>query len=310
MPPEVFEQYPVLTWKVGKKASLKFPACSIQETGGNRIVERNRPYRDGAKLDDVGSKATRWTIEAIFENSVQEEGFDASTPLYPNVMNAVIETFRVHGTGDLTLPTRGKVRVRAESYTRSETETERDYGKLSLTFCEDNEDNIDAQSFEAPTVNASAKRITETTEFDAQSEGAWGTTLGELREFGSELEGIANFPGDSLDDVDSQSAIVVSTANSVVRTFDSPRGGEKLKDPEMSRTQRKLEQTKDMAAKARADARAGRPTLATYPVLAASDLFTIAASIGQDPNDLLDINPGVNALFILANTILNIFDEL
>src|SRR5262245_15019791 len=107
---ETFEDYEVCSWKVGQRSgTLKFPVSSIQESGGNRIVERNRPYRNGAKLDDVGSNATKWTIEAVFENSIMEgeKGLDQNVLLYPNVLNAVLDSFRIHGTGDLVIPTRG-----------------------------------------------------------------------------------------------------------------------------------------------------------------------------------------------------------
>lgn len=313
---EVFEQYEVCSWKVGQRQGvLRFPVGSIQETGGNRIVERNRPYRDGAKLDDVGSNATRWTVEAIFENSIMENepGLDQARVLYPTILNEVIDSFRIHGTGDLVLPTRGKVRARAESYTRLEAEAERDYCKLSLVFVEDNEDNVDAQKFEQRSVNASARKLTETTEFDAQSEGAWNTSLADLREFGSELEGLANFPGNTRNDLDSQAAIVVSTTNSVVRTSQNAAGQndgyDPLGDPETSRTQRKLEETKDLAGRSRANPRNGRRRLVPFLVEAGTDLFTLAATLGQAATDLLDVNPALNPDFVPKGSVIRVFEE-
>ena len=307
--PDVFEQYPVATWQVGHFEPLAFPVISIQETGANRIVERNRPYRDGAKLDDTGRKATKWSVDAIFENSIDEPGIDPTTDLYPTVMNDLIATFEVHGTGDLTLPTRGKVRARAESYSRSETEGERDYAKVTFTWIEDNEDNVDAQSLEAPDVNTSAQRLTEQTEFTAQSEGTWGLSLADLREFGSELEGIANYPGDMLSELDSKVGIVLSTANSVIRAFTSPRGLELLRDPENSHTQRQLEAVKEMAAQALAVAGGGKPKLTAYRVNADTDLFAIASDIGQYAKDLMNINPGVDPLAVPKGAVIKILDE-
>lgn len=309
MADEIFEQYPVGSWEVGRSGKLSFPILSVSEDGGNRIVERNRPYRDGAKLDDVGSKATRWTVEVLFNNGLTEPELDSTLPLYPDILNEVLDTFRLHGTGDLTLPTRGKVRARAESYKRSETNSDRDSATVSFVWVEDNEDAVDAQSFEAPTVNASAKRLTEEAEFSAQSNGMWNTSLADLREFGSQLEAIANFPGDTLGDLDNKAGIVLSTANSVINAFTSPRGLELLSDPENSSTQRKLEQTKELAAQARGQAGAGRLPIVAFAVDNATDLFTIAARLGQNPQDLLDINPGVNPLLLGNGTIVNVFDD-
>lgn len=312
---ETFEQYEVCSWSVGAKSGvLKFPVANIQEAGGNRIVERNRPYRDGAKLDDVGSNATKWTIEAIFENTLMdgEPGLDASTPLYPNVLNAVLDTFRIHGTGDLVLPTRGKVRARAESYTRTEAEDHRDYGKLTLVFTEDNEDNVDAQKFSQRTANGSARKLTETTEFDAQSEGKWNTSLADLREFGSELEAFANYPSTTRNDLDSQAAIVVETVNSLFRTADQAERDnsfDSLNDPECSRTQRKLEETRDLAGRSRLNPRNGRNRLVPFLVQGGVDLFTLAATLGQSVTDLLDVNPALDANYVPAGTVIRVFEE-
>lgn len=309
----IFEQYEPCSWEVGNaQGRLVFPITSINETGGNRIVERNRPYRDGAKLDDIGSQPIKWTVEAIFENSIDEDGIPEDPPLYPNVLRSVVDSFRIHGTGDLTLPTVGKVRARAHSYTRIESDQQRDYARLSLVFVEDNEDNVDAQSFQLPTVNASAKRVTETAEFDAQSGATWNTSVSDIREFGAELEGIANAPGDRLDELDQQASIVVSTTNSVIRTFS--RGGSReegnlLNDPSQSRTQRKLEQTKDLAGRSRSNSLAGRPRIVPYQVDQGTDIFTVAAQLNQSSKDLLDINPGINPFFIPRKTVIKVFEE-
>lgn len=311
---EVFEQYEVCSWKVGsKQGTLRFPVVTITETGSNRIVERNRPYRDGAKLDDVGSAATKWQVEAIFENSMMdgEPDLDQSTPLYPDVINALIESFRTHSTGDLVLPTRGKIRARAESYSRTESNSERDYAKITLTFCEDNEDNVDAQKFKQRQVNASARSLTSTTEFDAQSEGAWSMSLFDLKEFGSELEAFANLPGDTRRDLDTQVGIVTSTVASVLRTSVKAfreNGYDALQDPESSRTQRKLEETQDLAGRSRAQARAGRPRLVPYRVDQGTDIFTIATQLGQDSMDLMDVNPTIDPSWIPAGTVIRVFE--
>ncbi len=317
---EQFEQYEVCSWKVGsKQGQLKFPVTSITETGGNRIVERNRPYRDGAKLDDVGSNATKWTVEAIFENTLMdgEPDLDQSRKLYPTIVNEVIDSFRTHATGDLVLPTRGKLRVRAESYTRVESESERDYAKLSLCFVEDNEDNVDAQKFKQRQVNASSRSLTETTEFDAQSAGAWKTSLADLREFGSELEAFANFPGSTRAELDSQAAIVISTVDSVVRSSekahrenpDPINNPDSLLDPESSRLQRKLEEIRDLAGRSLAMPLAGRRRLVPFRLDASTDLFTVAAQLGQSAMDLMDVNPNVDPNFIQAGTVIRIFEE-
>lgn len=307
--PELFPQFEIATWGVGVYPATKFPVMSISESGGNRLVERERPYRDGAKFDDTGSKAKRFTLKVCFNNSIDEPDLPSDVVLYPEVMLLLLDSFDQHETGDLTLPTRGRFRARAESYTRDENAESRDEATVSFTFVADNEDNIEAQSFGDPTVQASMRRLAESTEFSAQSEGMWDTSLADLREFGSELEGIANYPGNTVRDVDSQAAIVVSTCNRTQRGFSKAnRDNESLlRDPELSQTQRKLDQSRDMAGRARNDARAGRPRMSTIVTTGDTDIFTIASQRNQNPNDLMDVNPNLNPLFVAAGTVVRIF---
>jgi hypothetical protein len=307
--PEIFPQYQIASWAVGVYPVMKFPVMSISESGGNRLVERERPYRDGAKFDDTGSKAKRFTVKVCFNNTISEPDLPGDVALYPEVLLLMLDSFDQHMTGDLTLPTRGKLRARAESYTRDEAAEARDEAAVSFTFVQDNEDNIGAASFEEQTINANARRLAATTEFSAQSEGMWDTSLADLREFGSELEGIANYPGNTVRDVDSQSAIVMSTCRRTERGFSKAnRDNESLlRDPELSQTQRKLDQNRDMAGRARNDARAGRPAMTTIVASGPTDLFTIAAQEGQDVGDLMDINPAIDATNIAAGTVIRIF---
>lgn len=307
----IFEEYPAGAWKVGNLPNLLFPVCDIREEGGNRIVERERPYRDGAKLDDTGSKAKAWHLTVKFENSIQEEGLDSTTPLYPDVLNQLIASFDIHETGDLVVPTRGMVRARAETYSRQEQKDDRDGATVTFTFREDNEDSIGAQQFEQLNVNASAKRLTEQTVFSATSEGVWSTSLADLNEFASELEAYANFPGDVVADVDSQSSIVIGAGNRVGRAFsrETEENRNFLNDPELSQTQRKLEETKDLAGRSRGESYQGRPRPVPYYVAGNTDLFAIAAKLRQQPEDLISLNPDVDPLFIPAGSVIKILES-
>lgn len=307
----VFEQYPIASWKVGSLPALKFPVLSISESGGNRIVERERPYRDGAKLDDTGSKAKRWGLKVTFDNGIDEEGLDSSKRLYPDVLNELIASFDIHETGDLIVPTRGRVRVRAESYQRDESEVDRDEAIVTFMFVEDNEENIGANKFEPMTINASANRLTEQTVFSATSEGVWGTSLSDLNEFASELEGLANYPGDTVANIDSQCSIVIGAANRVGRAFtrESEENRNMLNDPELSLTQRKLEETKDMAARALAEAYKGRPRLVPFFVVGDTNLFALSAILNLEAEVLIEINRAIDPFYVPRGTVVNVLEK-
>src|SRR5689334_5238078 len=103
----IFENYPPCSWTV-QGDTIVFPVADIEEDGGNRIVRRRRPYRNGAKLDDTGSNEKVWRVTVVLENSIEEDGLDPNRPLYPFVANALVSSFDLHDTGDLVLSTRGK----------------------------------------------------------------------------------------------------------------------------------------------------------------------------------------------------------
>jgi prophage DNA circulation protein len=311
----VFDRYPLASFEIDSENAVAFPVQKIRQKGANRVIERERPYRDGAKLDDVGSKARQWTMEAIFHNSIVEEGLDAYNsldPLYPEVLNRLLVLFDQHQTGDLTVPTIGKVRAKAVDYERTEEVGMQDCAVLVLVFMEDNEDSVDFRSITEPSVNAQGSRLALKTEFDAQSVGVDSFNLSQVRTIASELEAIANAPGEAFDDVRIAANTVRHSAEQVISAFSlagSPARYQ-LTDPTATDAQRSLEETKDIAARATNDARRGRPRILSVVVIVATSLMELAAAVNQRYSDLLAINTQLpNPLFIEAGTIVRIFAD-
>jgi prophage DNA circulation protein len=314
-PPSVFESYPSASWSVPGNATLVFPVQEISEEGGNRIVNRERPYRDGAKIDDVGSKPKMWTFRAYFENSI-EEGASKKLPLYPDVLNALIRSFDTHQTGDLVVPTVGKVRARAMSYRRDEKNDERDAAVVEFKFIQDNEDKVDATAFTLPTVKASLRTLQDSTTFSAQSDATFSSSLADLNEFSDNLVAIANFPGNTMNDIDSQAGIVVGAVNRVATAFTSKSNNPKTKaramlsDPDASITQRRLVALADTASRARSDLRNNDPPIVTVVLDTTMNIFEVATQFKQDPTKLINLNSGLDLFRILAKTSVRIYDTL
>lgn len=310
----VFSQYPIASWTVGKK-TLSFPVLKISESGGNRIVQRERPFRDGAKLDDVGSSPKCWTLDVIFQNTLNAEGGSASKPLYPNVLNEMIRSFDTHETGDLVVPTIGKVRARAKTYRREETNETIDQAMVVFDFVQDNEDNIDATAFSLPTAQGSVLRLAQAATFSAESDGTFDSSLADLNEFAAGLEAIATFPSNTLQDIDNQSSIVVAATDRVLNAFTSKSNNPKTKaramlsDPDSSATQRKLVQLQDTSARARAELRKNLPPIIRTVFDVPLTIFDVAALTGQAVEDLLAINPGLDPLYIAPGAIVMVHDE-
>lgn len=289
---EVFEKYPAAKWKVGNEAAITFPVMAITETGGNRIVQHERSFRDGAKLDDTGSKARVWSFTVIFNNSLQE-GVEDGVPLYPQVLRKLLRSFDQHETGTLTLPTIGDVRARAQDYVRRETPEQDDQATLDLTFVEDNEDALDRAQLNPPAVVSTVRKLAEQTVFSAQKSGVWSEDLMSLPEVASEIEGLIRAPGRSASDL---GAVVRSHRRALQRVLDAAteeaeRGGGLFSDPRGSETARQISIMMDREAQAEDERMSSRPRTKAYVIeVERTSIYEVAARLNQDAEDLLELN--------------------
>ncbi|MEA3225137.1 MAG: DNA circularization N-terminal domain-containing protein [Planctomycetota bacterium] len=311
--PETFEQYPVGQWTPDGGEAIAFPVLRITETGGNRIVVQDRAYRDGAKLDDTGSVAISWSITALFERSLSESNHaepdlstvNAGAALYPDVLNALIDSFRIHETGDLVVPTRGIVRARLQGYVRNESFDQRDCAALDLTFIEDNEDNVGAQMFTAPSAAGSAGLLAEQTTFSEQSSGMWGGSIQDLNEMTSQIEGLANAPGEYAQDLEQMHKTVMNNVDRVIaaHTDAATEGRNTLSGAESTKVQRDLQMIKEVAGQSSQDARQGQKALVTKKYNSQMSIFQVATIENQDAQTLIENNPQIpDHLAIPKNT--------
>ncbi len=304
----------VCRWKVGNQGhEVRFPALTIREDFGNRLVDQVRPYRDGAKLDDTGSEPGVWVVEAVFNNTIDEDGLDGNPfALYPDAADKMRESFAQHETGDLYLPTIGWVRARAHKGSRTERTDETDSCAMSLTWREDNEDAVNAASAKQSTVKGSIVRLAEQTEFSAEEIGLFDGSLGELREFMSDLQGLMQAPGRALEDLQAQIRATNRAIDETLRMQQEVAGqaGE-LFSPRGSSVERRLLEMQDVQANAPSEKMSGRPRAIAYVVPASTSLFAIAASLGQDPEALLDLNASrvADPLAVEAGSVIRIFER-
>jgi hypothetical protein len=347
---DIFEQYHVAQWRsTPESKTYAFPVIDIDEEGGNRVIERERAYRHGCKLDDTGSKARRWSFETIFENSIQEpemEYINGSMLLYPDVLNELISTFDLYHdvAGDLYVPTRGWVRARLAMYRRKESPDEQDCARLTLQFIEDNEDKIDANAFTMPSVSANARRLAGVTTFDQQSESVWSDDSQSLEGFVQGIEDWMNAPGDNMHEVERQAAAIVGAVDRILMAFSKPvravagsngrgssyyvsttaqsevagkgnrtgrTGRDSFRDPESASAVHKLHTEKELAAQSRYDAGRGRLRLITVVFERAQSLVSIANLIGQPFDDLLAANSQLDdPLYIPPKTPVRIYEQV
>lgn len=308
----IFDKYQLASFTLKNGQKIGFPVHKIRQDGANRVIERERPYRAGAKLDNTGSKAVTFTFECVFHNSIQEPGlatFNNQLSLYPEALNELIKIFDDGQTGDLIVPTIGRVRAKALDYQRIEDAEHPDGATLMLVFKVDNEDSVDARSLKAPTFNAQGARMTAKATFDTESVAVSGNGMASLRTAASQLEAAINAPGDALDDIRIQANAVRHSIEQVKDAFvdRSKEGRDLLTDPTSNDAVRALADLADTTARVSSAARGGRPPLISVVATRPTSLQEVAIVFGQSFSDLLAINSQIpNSLFLPINTIIKI----
>lgn len=303
----IFETFPAANWQVGASPVSYFPVCKVSESWENRLVERERPYRNGAKIDDTGSKARRWSVEVLFDNSLDEKGLSQnSKALYPDVLADMLASFDQHETGDLVLPTVGKVRARAKSYSRTEEPETYDAARVTFTFVEDNEDSVGATSFAPPGVKGSAKRLAEQTTFSAESDAVYDFNISQINELADDLETAINAPNQAMQEIDQKVGAVVAAVNQVISAFTDPRTTNPLADPDSSITQRKLNGLLDTVQRSKNEARAVKTTR----VLTEFDttLYEVSTTYKQKAATVIALNPDLDPTYVEAGSLIRILD--
>lgn len=290
----VNDRLPVASWKVGNAEEIRFPALTISDTMRNRIVAHERPYREGAKLDDTGAAVREFSILAQFSNDIREPGIEEnSAPLYPDMLDALQRSFGIHETGDLTLPTQGRVRCRAVSLQRNDGPDNVDAPTVQLIFHQDNEDALDRALVEGASVKGSLPRLAEQTVFSAQADGGWDEALASLEAAVADVDNALAAPGRATNEVE---ALARRNRRLIRRVRDQQtRLGEEAArpfvDPSGSFTERHLVLLSDVHAGAAVERAASLPPTRAFVVdVAETSLFELAARFNQDVANLLDLN--------------------
>jgi len=289
---EVFEQYPVASWKPDAERALEFAVISVRERGGTRKAQHERPFRDGAKQDPMGKKVRVFTVEALFSNDVVEPGVPDSPAPYPHQLNRLLDSL-TDEVGSLMLPTRGEIRAVLDDYDRFETSSQRDEARVTLTFAEDNDDSVGASSFSLPSVRANINRLAADTTFTAESSGlSIDDLLEQLEDFADDLNAAINAPSDLVDETLNKAGRVTHTVARVEREFsdetDPPR--QILTEPENHRAARMLRRLQDAAGRAVGERRRSKPKTRMLRFARERSIYGIASELQQDPDELLDMN--------------------
>lgn len=309
----IFERYQSFSWTPKGGATLVFPVESTREGYRNRLVRHKRPYRDGARLDDTGHDAIVWTLSCGFYNGNWHEAEIADpAAVYPQLVNDLCDSFKIHETGDLVTATRGTRRCRAESYDRTEASSPRDAAIVNFVWVEDNEDDAAAAAQQGPSVAAVTLSKARAATFDVESTGLGGDGFASLTALAAEVEALVRSPGEYAGELEGKANALTSRVRSIERAFASESEQATsdvrriLTDPMNSRAGRRLREVSDLAQQSVASKLSMGPRIVGKVSPRDTSLFAMAAASGADVADVLRLNPGLNAFFVPAGTLVRV----
>uniref|UniRef100_B8DKZ8 DNA circulation family protein n=1 Tax=Nitratidesulfovibrio vulgaris (strain DSM 19637 / Miyazaki F) TaxID=883 RepID=B8DKZ8_NITV9 len=107
-----------------------FEVLRTRDKGERALVEHEYPYRPGAEVEDMGRKARRISLTAVFNGPQYEAG-----------LAKLVAALEESGPGELVHPVFGSVTVRAASWDIPHEGEQPDYVEVGLEFVEAGTDN-------------------------------------------------------------------------------------------------------------------------------------------------------------------------
>lgn len=307
--PDAFESQPVCTFQADGGAVIPLVLFRLREDGEYRVIERERPFRPGAKLDTTGKKKVIYSLETGWWDGNEEPGVPQTG--YLAFLNTLIASFDGQTAGTLKLPFRSPLRVRCKSYSRAEAMDERAFSAVSLVFWTDNEDSVTAASFTKAAPAVAAPLIFVDFEDAAAIAGLVSNDVVSLRGL---LSSLTTALAVGLD-VALAGGAVVNTVASIEEAFTNqttvvgPTYERILTDPEAWYPARLLRRLAAQAYAAVLLPASTAPADVTTVITLKQDasLFDVAARYHQDVSKLMGLNPTLeNALLVPAGTPLRI----
>lgn len=294
---------------------IAFAALVIGESGGNRIAERERMWRPGARIDGTGSKADRWQTTAVFFNDMREPGVSANP--YPDELEKLKKLLKRSATqtGTLTLSTVGPKRCKAAEWHEERTFERRDYAALSITWIEDNEEALTESTFTAPNARSAAVALASDVVEGCAYLGVWSPDVAELEAIAAKLERLALQADAQSNDLEQTARELGGSIGRIESSFlpssTSLQAGDVmigettqslLSDPSAHKTLVSLRELAEMAAQAVALVPGrSRPRSITYAY--SISIIDVAIEQGVQLEKLVELNTSLPEPFMIpANT--------
>lgn len=297
-----FADEPVCAFLADGGELVPIVLVTLTEETEYRIIERERPYCNGAKLDTTGRKKSIFTLETAWFDG-NEEPDVPQAGYYPDYLDALIDSFDSEVAGTLKLPLRPPLRVRCKSYRRAEKFDERSLAAVSFTFWTDNEDSVTAASFTKNSPTVAVPLIYANFSDAAQLVGLVSADVVDLAGLIAALSNaLAIGVGVAL-----AALSVVDTVASIEASFTNQTTdvgvdvGRILSDPESWYAARLLRRLAAQAAAAALLTSSTAPADVTQIVYFKEDvsMFDIAGRMHQEVDKLLTLNPSYDNPFLI-----------
>jgi len=293
---EVMPKFAVATWTCAGALPIPIAVVSVTKEIENGLVKQRRPYRKGAKLDNMSRETIVWTIEAWFFNGCEEEGIPY-TGYYPAYLNALEASIEVEQTGTLTIGRDGPKRGQLKHLRTAETADQRDCAVVQITFWEDTEDTTTSATF-APTATSEVPVLADVVGELSLDTGVWSDDVIAFGEAMGSLATVISTPDDLLADALATAGRVIQLAQLIEDEFSIfydqsvPDGARLALDPDAAPLVMALRRSQDRAARARATLLERVPTRAPVTFGTVVSIFQVAAQYNQDIEDLISMNTG------------------
>lgn len=295
----VFAQYAPASFEVDGSPKLAFGVKSVRKQYRADIAKHRRLYKDGARLDHMGSEANVFTLTSEFYNGAEDS---AAPSTYPDDANALEKLCESKKTGWLNVPTHGPVRAKCESYDRAEEDVEVDCCVIVSTWVVDSEDDQTNGSFQAPAASSVASRYSIEWVEDGFEGGIDGDPFGEIQDFCDDLAELARAPENYIAAFEARATQTVNAIARVERAYSNAAEdatGEVvalLTQPDACRIVRKGRRLADTIA---SGANSTTP-FATKRYGGFMTIFDVATDVQQDAQRLIAINADLPDLMEIA----------
>lgn len=306
-------QRPAISWQPDGGDAITFTAVSIQESFENRTVKRERPYREGAKLDDTGRGPMTWSVRTDMFDGIVEEGVPSNqfTEIEPKLFLAC----QTGKTGFLTLPTRGIVRAKVQSWRRGDDTSERDVAQVDIVWIEDNEDDVDFYAFDEFSARSTAQSFANLTVADLGALGISDTNTQQLQDAAKKLEEAAQSPGVNLQEVEAQARKLSALCAKIEGYYaGGPPSADSIANmagvPDAYSAIRNLRNLRDTAQRAIYEQVSSKPKVKTVKFARGMSAVEVALETSNTFEDVLALNKNLLDLFFIApQTPIRVYDR-